>query len=583
MNTWKAWRFMLGVRRTPIVLLVVACVVGGLTESAILTAVAQVAAALVDRLHTIHAEVGPVHLAIGVSTLLAATVGIALLRLALQVPISLLPAQIAADVQARLRRDLYDAFTAASWSAQSRDLEGHLQELMTNQIGFVSRGTLSASAAVTSVFTLLVLVLTALALNALAAVVVLVAAVLLFGLLRPLDNLGGQKARALSQSEMVLAGGVSEGTRLIQETRVFGVSEAQRQHVHTLIDVARELFMRTQLLARLLPNIYQSLIYLVVVGGLAALYAANPAHVASLGAVVLLLVRAGAYGQQFQGNYQYVRQSLPYLERLNAAEAQYVASTPTEGRQPLPAVHSIECEAVSFGYSADRPVLSDVSFEVSAGEAIGIVGPSGAGKSTLVQILLQLRYPQDGRYLVNGIPADLFSREDWTQRVAYVPQEPRLIHASVAANIRYFRDLSDAAVKRAAELANIAEEIAAWPDGYDTLVGPRADAVSGGQQQRLCIARALAAEPDILVLDEPTSALDPASERLIQDSLLEIKRVTTLFIVAHRMATLEVCDRVIVMMNGRIEAFESAAELRRANEYYRYVASLTSGAAPSAV
>ena len=168
-------------------------------------------------------------------------------------------------------------------------------------------------------------------------------------------------------------------------------------------------------------------------------------------------------------------------------------------------------------------MLSDISFEAHGGEAVGVIGPSGAGKSTLVQILLNLRAPDEGRYLINGVPVLQFRQNDWQARVAYVPQEPRLVHASVAENIRYFRDLDDDALVRAARLARIHEDIVSWPSGYETIVGPRADAVSGGQQQRICLARALAAQPEILILDEPTSALDPRSEALIQESLTALQ------------------------------------------------------------
>jgi ABC-type multidrug transport system fused ATPase/permease subunit len=223
-------------------------------------------------------------------------------------------------------------------------------------------------------------------------------------------------------------------------------------------------------------------------------------------------------------------------------------------------------------------VLSDISFVVAAGESVGIVGPSGAGKSTLIQILLRLRTPCNGRYLVNGLPSEQLARDDWHRLVAYVPQEPRLVHASIADNVRFFRDLSDDAVERACRLARIHDDIVRWSSGYDTLVGPRADAVSGGQQQRICLARALAGQPDVLVLDEPTSALDARSEALIQESLTAVKDETTLFIIAHRISTLDICDRVMVIVDGRLEAFGASVLLQRQNEYYRSASALLAGA-----
>jgi ABC-type multidrug transport system fused ATPase/permease subunit len=240
-------------------------------------------------------------------------------------------------------------------------------------------------------------------------------------------------------------------------------------------------------------------------------------------------------------------------------------------------VRTLVFEDVSFAYEAGRPVLSEVSFEVAGGEAIGIVGPSGAGKSTLAQILLRLRAPDLGRYLLNGIPAEEFTSDDWHRQVAFVPQEPRLLHASVADNIRYFRNLDDDAVERAARLAAIHDEIVKWPSSYETIVGPRVDAVSGGQQQRICLARALAARPEVLVLDEPTSALDPHSESLIHSSLAALKGELTLFVVAHRMSTAEICGRVMVIVDGRLEAFDTAALLRGTSPYYRSASALAAG------
>jgi len=194
-----------------------------------------------------------------------------------------------------------------------------------------------------------------------------------------------------------------------------------------------------------------------------------------------------------------------------------------------------------------------------------------------------LRRPQHGRYLVNGTPVERFVRGDWHTRVVYVPQEPRLLHATVAENIRFERELDDEAVEQAARLAHIHDEIMQWPEGYDTVVGPRADAVSGGQKQRLCLARALVAKPEVLVLDEPTSALDPSSEALIQQSLNALKHELTLFIIAHRMSTLDICDRVMVIQDGQLMAFDTIALLQQHNDYYRSASAFATRASAGAL
>jgi ATP-binding cassette subfamily B protein len=578
-SVWSRMRPLLGDRRGPVAALAISSALSGLAEAGVLAAVAQVAASLVNGAKGVHVNIGPFHIYATVGTLLIVAFVLAVIRLALQVPVSYLPARIAADVQARLRNGLFGTFTRASWGVQSRDREGHLQEIMTSQIMQASQGALQATILVTALFAFLVLVVAALALNLGAAIVVLVAAGILFGLMRPLNALGSRRARALSQAQMNYASGVGEATRVAEETQVFGVGAAQHSRIDQLIATSQDLFFQTQMLGRFVPNAYQSLIFLVLVAGLAGLYVTGSGDFVSLGAVVLLLMRAGIYGQQIQGSYQFVRQSLPFIERLQETERLYAASNPVTGERSLPSVQTLAFENVSYEYRPGRPVLSDISFEVAGGEAVGVVGPSGAGKSTLIQILLQLRTPETGRYLVNGVSAEQFARDDWHRRVAYVPQEPRLIHTSVADNIRYLRDLDDAAVERAARLARIHDDIMGWSDGYDTIVGPRADAVSGGQQQRICLARALAAAPEVIVLDEPTSSLDPRSEALIQESLIALKSEVTLFIVAHRMSTLEVCDRVMVVVDGRLEAFDTIALLQRESSYYRSASTLAAGLA----
>lgn len=573
----ERFRLLLGHSYGRVLALMVASVVAGLIEAAILAAVAQAAAALVDGAQRVDAAIGPLHVNESIGTLLAATFVLAVVRLALQAPLSILPARIVANAGAALQRNIFDAFTRASWTAQARELEGHLQELMNNQAWQASAGSLAATALVASVLTLVALVFAALLLNVVAAAIVLTLAVLLFGLLRPLNQIAARRARALSQAGMNLASGVGEAERLAEETQVFGVAAAQRHRIDRLLESARDLYFRTMLLGRLVPNIYQSLVYLIVVAGLAGLHASNAGHVAALGAVVLLLVRAGSYGQLVQSSYLGVRQTWPYVERILQAEGRYRASAPVTGSRPLTHVRTIAFEKISYAYAPGRRVLSDITFEVTAGETVGIVGPSGTGKSTLVQLLLHLRAADEGRYLVNDVPVEQFSSNDWCARFAYVPQEPRLLHASVEDNISYFRELDRAAVERAARLARIHDDIVTWSSGYETIIGPRADAVSGGQRQRICIARALAAQPKVLILDEPTSSLDPHSENLLQQSLLGLKDDITLFIVAHRISTLDICDRVMVIGDGQLEAFDTITHLKQQNSYYRYAAMLATG------
>jgi ABC-type multidrug transport system fused ATPase/permease subunit len=558
--------------------LIISSVLTGLTESAILGILTQVATALVGGTSSVHINAGPLQGTITIGALIGAAFGLALLRLALQVVVSWVPPRLAADTQARLRVELFDAFTGAAWGVQSRDREGHLQELLTDQVATVAQSVLLLAMGLAAGVIFLVLVISALVLNVVAALAVLVAAVGLFFLLRPLSSLGIRHARDLSAAQMNYASGIGESVRLAVEIEAFGVVDVQRRRFARFVNEIRRPFFQTQFLVRLGPALYTSSIYLILAAGLGLLALINANHIALLGAVILLLIRAGIYGQEVQANYQGLRQTLPYVDRVQRAKERYASSARPAGGEPLGSIRSLAFDEMSFAYEPGRPVLRELAFEIAGGETIGIIGPSGAGKSTLVQILLGLRSPTDGSYLINGTPADEFAREDWHRLVAYVPQDPQLLYATVAENIRFLRDIDDEAVRHAARLAGIHDEIMTWPDGYETVVGPRANAVSGGQQQRICLARALAARPQMLILDEPTSALDPHSELLVRESLLGLRHELTLFVVAHRLSTLDVCERIMVIRDGRLEAFGTPEILQSSNIYYRSAMQIAVGA-----
>ncbi|MGD0198638.1 MAG: ABC transporter ATP-binding protein [Solirubrobacteraceae bacterium] len=568
-------RFLVRGRMLLIVALVVASVLTGICEASILAIIAEAAGALVSRTHELHISVGPLHISATIGGLLGVGLLLVAARLMLQVPIVVLPANLAADVQRTLRQRLIAAFTGASWTMQSRVREGEVQELLTNQTLQASFVTLSLTGLVTNGMTLLVLVGGAFFLEPAAAGITLVATVVLMSGLRPLNQLVGRRSHQLSTEQIRLAHDIGQTARMAEEMDVFGVGRRQADEVQKLVDTVRRNFASQQVLASLAPSIFTTATYLLLVGGLFVLHAVSASHVASLGAVVLLLVRSSAYGQQASACYQSVRTATPFVQRVREAEREYRESAPVSGDRALTAITSLKLDHASFAYVPGRPVIDDVSFEVVGGESVGIVGPSGAGKSTLTQILLRLRPVDSGAYLVNGVPAAEYSFEDWTSRVAYVSQEPRLLHTTVTENIRYFRDIDQAAVIEAAKLARIDDDIVGWADGYDTVIGPRADAVSGGQQQRICIARALAGQPAVLILDEPTSALDPRSESLLQESLTALRERTTLLIVAHRMSTLEMCDRILVILDGRVDGYGSASELLRENKYYRAAIALS--------
>jgi subfamily B ATP-binding cassette protein MsbA len=214
----------------------------------------------------------------------------------------------------------------------------------------------------------------------------------------------------------------------------------------------------------------------------------------------------------------------------------------------------VEYRHVAFHYNDDAAaVLGDISFTVAPGQTLAIVGRSGSGKSTLVGLLPRLYEYGSGQILLDGVEVREYSRAALRRQIAYVGQEPLLLDDTIRNNITFGMDGADeAAIVAAARAAHVLEFAQALPLGLDSPVGDRGCLLSGGQRQRVAIARALLRNAPVLVLDEATSALDAESERHVQDALDELRRGRATLVVAHRLATVESADRIIVLQDGRI-------------------------------
>jgi ABC-type multidrug transport system fused ATPase/permease subunit len=283
-----------------------------------------------------------------------------------------------------------------------------------------------------------------------------------------------------------------------------------------------------------------------------------------VGMMVAPLINIASIGTQ-------ITEAFAGLDRIRELREVAPETADDEGRAALgEVVGAVEFRGVSFSYKEGARVLEDIAFVAPAGTTTALVGPSGAGKSTLISLIMAFHYPDTGTILVDGRDLSQLRLLDYRRQLGVVMQDNFLFDGTIRDNIAYARpDATDAEIRSAAGIANADEFIDRFDDGYDTIVGERGVKLSGGQRQRLAIARAIIADPRILILDEATSSLDSESEALIRDGLRRLRHGRTTFVIAHRLSTIQSADQILVLERGRIVERGTHGELLREGGLYR--------------
>ncbi|MCE1184680.1 MAG: ATP-binding cassette domain-containing protein [Rhodocyclales bacterium] len=415
-----------------------------------------------------------------------------------------------------------------------------------------------------------------LSLLTLAGVPVVVAPILLFG--RRVRRLAKE-----SQAQVAALGNrIDESIHEIRTVQAYGHEDADRadfaRQVETGFGVSRErIANRARLVAAVLLLVFGAIAVILWLGGHDVL--AGRLSAGDLSAFVFYAaIVAGSLGtlSEVWGDFQRASGASERLREILATRAD-IGCPAHPQPLPEPARGALAFVGVRFSYPSrpDQPALNDFSLQVAPGETLALVGPSGSGKSTLFQLLLRFYDPAQGEIRIDGVPLPACDPQALRARMALVSQDAVIFAGSVLENVRYARpEAPEAEVEAACRAAFAHEFICALPEGYHTELGERGVRLSGGQRQRIAIARALLADRPILLLDEATSALDAESERMVQEALDGLMARRTTLVIAHRLATVQKADRILVMDAGRIVDQGSHAELMARDGLYARLASL---------
>lgn len=490
---------------------------------------------------------------------IAAALVISILLLA--VPLSYLQAKLCARAVVRARRAIIQAFLNTSAAYRSQKREGFLQQLVGEYTQHLSSTVHNFTGMCVAAASLATLMLIPLVISPKSALASFGAVAVCFLLVGPLSEWMRRWSLDRSEINREMSSKASQMARLADEITAFHVEAQVTRQLDTRIDDSAAALLHLRFTDALLPILFQFGTFAIVILLIAVLQFVDPGHHPDFAVLALLMFRLIGYARQLLGAIQNGSKVAPYVERIEAEVAAL-----TQNARPQGSMHDVSFEGlnlrdVSFAYGNGRTVLESVSFDIPKGQAVGIVGASGGGKSSLCFILQGVRLPTSGTITTGGTSIHDIAPDRWWGMTAIVPQDTKLIAGSVADNIRFYReDHSMAEIVAAAKDAHIHDEIMNLPKGYDTLIGPGGRGFSGGQRQRLIIARALLGKPQFFILDEPSSALDRRSEALVAETLAALKGDVTIVIVSHRPAALSLCDTVWKLENGRMHRVELATD-----------------------
>ena len=561
---WVRIGQLLAPERARLSLLAVGSFLGGALEAGFLVVVTRTALAIADgdeRFEVLDGRTLSVAAAVGIAVVLL--IG----RLVAALAVLWVSTRVTESVTTRTRRELASAYLRSSWALQHAEPVGRLHELLLSFANTTSSIVSASTTMINASLSLFALAIASLVINPFTTLIFLIGLLVLGAVLAPVRKRIRLRSARAARAQMGFATEVSELGALGMEMQAFGVRDQFAHRIDELIGQNALARRRASFAVGVLSPLFTFLAYGALLGGIAVASAVTSSQLAGIAAVMLVMLRSLSYGQQLQTAIGTAHSLMPYVEMVDVARSRYEDARCDRGRA-IEEIGAIVVDSVSFGYDSGQHALHELDFTIEPGEVVGVIGPSGSGKSTWSSCCSA--YGTDQRCDQDRRRRPAHDRAQFLDGAGGV----RRARCTVAlghghGEHRFLGDIGDERLRRAAQDAHVADEIESMPDSYLTKVGERGARLSGGQRQRVSIPRALAGDPQLLVMDEPTSALDIRSEALIRQTLRELKGKTTIVIVAHRLSTLKVCDRILILQHGRVVALDRREALAGQDSFFR--------------